>query len=124
MVSAVKNIDPRIRVFYHSCGNIEGLIPELIETGIDILNPLQPDCMDLLKIKSKYGDRLAFWGSVSVQKTMSFGTPDDVRAEVTRRIKTLGTDGGFILSPAHVLAAETPWENITAFFEAAETSVR
>jgi uroporphyrinogen decarboxylase len=120
MVSAVKDIDPRIQVFYHSCGNIEELIPELIETGIDILNPLQPDCMDPLKIKMKYGDRLSFWGSVSVQSTMSLGTAEDVRAEVAERVKTLGIGGGFILSPAHVLAAETPWENIKAFFEASE----
>ena len=76
--------------------------------------------MDPLKIKTKYGDILSFWGSVSVQKTMSFGTPEDVRSEVAERIKTLGTGGGFILSPAHVLAAETPWENIEAFFEASQ----
>ncbi len=123
MVSTVKNIDPGIHVFYHSCGNIMDLIPELIDTNIDILNPLQPDCLDLSIIKKKYGDRLSFWGSVSVQNTMPFGTPEDVRAEVTRRIKTLGTGGGFILSPAHVLGAETPWDNIDAFFEAAEIPV-
>jgi uroporphyrinogen decarboxylase len=117
---AVKRANPAAYVFYHSDGNIEPLIPELIEIGIDILNPIQPECMDPAAIKRRYGDRLSFWGTVSVQQTMPRGTPDEVRAEVRARIRDVGYDGGLILAPAHVLGPETPWENIVAFFEAAD----
>jgi uroporphyrinogen decarboxylase len=87
--------------------------------GIEILNPVQPECMDAAALKRRYGDRLSFWGTVSVQQTMPFGTPADVRAEVRRRIREVGRGGGLILAPAHVLGPEVPWENIVAFFEAA-----
>lgn len=117
---AVKAANPASRVFYHSDGNVATLIPELIEIGVDILNPIQPECLDPAALKRRYGDRLAFWGTVSVQRTMPFGSPDDVRAEVRERIRTVGRGGGLILAPAHVLGPETPWENIVAFFEAAD----
>ncbi len=120
-VRAVKVADPAARVFYHSDGDVTALVPELIEVGIDILNPIQPECMDPAAIKRRYGDRLAFWGTVSVQRTMPLGTPDDVRAEVRSRVRDVGCGGGFILAPAHVLGPETPWENIVAFFEAADS---
>ena len=82
---------PGTFVFYHSDGNVEPAMPELIEAGIDILNPVQPECMDPAAIKRKYGDRLSFWGTVSVQRTMPFGTPDEVRAEVRARIRDVGS---------------------------------
>jgi len=118
-IRAIKKIRSKTYVFYHSDGNVEALIPELIEIGVDILNPVQPECMDPAAIKRRFGDRLSFWGTVSVQKTMPFGTSDDVRSEVRARIRDVGGGGGFILAPAHVLGPETPWENIVAFFEAA-----
>jgi uroporphyrinogen decarboxylase len=121
-VRAVKAANAGTFVFYHSDGNVEAAIPDLIETGIDILNPVQPECMDPAAIKQRFGDRLSFWGTVSVQRTMPFGTPSDVRAEVQARIRDVGRDGGLILAPAHVLMPETPWENIVAFFEAADES--
>jgi uroporphyrinogen decarboxylase len=120
-VSAVKNVNADTAVFYHSCGKLTELIPHLIETGIDILNPIQPDCMDPAEIYGMYGHRLTLWGSISVQHTMPFGTPEDVHSEVKQRLRTLGERGGFILSPAHVLGPETPWENIAAFFHAAHS---
>jgi uroporphyrinogen decarboxylase len=107
-------------VFYHCDGSVAPLIPDLIETGIDILNPLQPECVDPAAVKRNYGDRLSFWGTVSVQRTMPFGTPDQVRGEVQQRIREVGRGGGLILAPAHVLGPEVPWENIVAFFEAAD----
>ena len=121
-VRAVKSANPDTYVFYHSDGNLEALIPELIETGIEILNPVQPECMDPAVLKRRFGDRLSFWGTVSVQRTLPFGSPADVRAEVHRRIREVGCGGGLILSPAHVLGPETPWENIVAFFEAADAT--
>jgi uroporphyrinogen decarboxylase len=119
-IAAVKSANPASRVFYHSDGNMAAIVPDLIDIGLDILNPLQPECMDPAEIKRKYGDRLSFWGSVSVQRTMTQGTPSEVRREVRERIATVGRGGGFILAPAHVLGPETPWENIVAFFCAAD----
>lgn len=121
-VRAVKAARPETYVFYHSDGNVEPVIPELIEVGIDILNPVQPECMDPAAIKRQYGGRLSFWGTVSVQQTLPFGTPEQVRAEVRQRVREVGRGGGLILAPAHVLGPETPWENIAAFFEAADTT--
>jgi len=118
-IDAVRAVRADTPVFYHSDGDVTALIPELIEVGVDILNPVQPDCMDPAEVKRRYGRDLSFWGTVSVQHTMPFGTPDDVRAEVRARLETVGRDGGLILCPAHVLEPEVPWENIVAFFEAA-----
>ena len=118
-VRAVRDANPAAHVFYHCDGNVEPLIPDLIATGITILNPVQPECMDPAAIKRRFGDRLSFWGTVSVQRTLPLGTPDEVRTEVRARRRDVGYDGGLILAPAHVLGPEVPWENIVAFFEAA-----
>ncbi|MFA5865053.1 MAG: uroporphyrinogen decarboxylase family protein [Phycisphaerae bacterium] len=122
-IKAVKDAYPLAKIFYHSDGNVTSLVPELIEVGVEILNPVQPECVNPAELKQKYGKELAFWGAVSVQKTMPFGTPDDVKNEVRERIRTLGYNGGYILSPAHVLEPEVPWENIMAFFEAADERI-
>jgi uroporphyrinogen decarboxylase len=116
---AVKAANPASFVFYHSDGNVTALVPDLIQAGMDILNPVQPECMDPAALKQQYGERLSFWGTVSVQKTMPFGSAEEVRAEVRARIREVGRGGGLILAPAHVLSPEVPWENIVAFFEAA-----
>ena len=121
-VRVVKETNPATQVFYHSDGKVEAFIPDLMEIGIDILNPIQPEAMDPAAIKRRYGDRLSFWGTISVQRTMPLGTPDEVRAEVRARIREVGRGGGLILAPAHVLGPETPWENIVAFFDAADST--
>ncbi|MBN2457114.1 MAG: hypothetical protein JXB29_11365 [Sedimentisphaerales bacterium] len=117
-IEAVKQVSADVKIFYHSDGNLERLIPELIEVGVDVLNPVQPECMDPARIKEKYGKHLSFLGTISVQKTMPFGKPEDVYTEVQTRIETVDADGGLILAPAHVLEPEVPWENIQAFFQA------
>ncbi len=122
-IAAVKTANPGTFFCYHSDGNVEAVVPELIEIGVDILNPVQPECVDPAALKRLYGDRLCFWGTVSVQRTMSFGTPEQVRSEVGKRVCEVGADGGLILSPAHVLAPEVPWGNITAFFQAADQTI-
>ena len=120
VIQAAKEVKPDIQVFYHSDGNVWEAIPDLIEAGIDVLNPIQPECMDPAQVKSTFGDRLSFFGTISVQNTMPFGTPDDIRAEVKLRMETIGLNGGLLLAPSHVLQPDTPWENIVAFFEAIE----
>ena len=105
---------------HHSCGSIQAIIPDLIDCGLDILNPVQPDVanMDRRELKRRFGDRLSFHGSISIQKTLPFGTPDDVRAEVRERRQTLAPGGGFIFCTAHNIQADTPIENIEALFDA------
>jgi len=118
-ISAAKRIKPDILVYYHTDGDIYPIIPDLIEIGLDILNPVQPECMDPAEVKRMYGDRLAFWGTIGTQTTMPFGTPDEVRRVVKERIETVGPEG-LLLAPTHVLEPEVPWENIVAFVEAVE----
>lgn len=120
VISAVKERYPDMPIFYHSCGNCSAVIPELIEIGVTVLNPVQPECMDQRQIKESFGHQLAFWGGVSAQTNLSFGTPEQVRDEVKLRIETLGRDGGYLIGPNHVIEPEVPWENLLAYFEAVE----
>ncbi|MDA0745827.1 MAG: hypothetical protein O2954_04865 [bacterium] len=119
---AARRIKPDIQIWYHSDGNIEDIIPELIEIGITILNPVQPECMDPLHIKKKFGDKIVIDGTIGTQTTMPFGSPDEVRKIVHERVQTLAGDGAFIASPTHVLEPEVPLENLNAFVETAKAS--
>ena len=110
LISTAKSIKKDILIFYHSDGNIEKIIPELIEIGVNILNPVQPECLD--------PEKIAFWGTIGTQSTMPFGSVEDVRNIVKERIRTCGKSGGLLLAPTHVLEPEVPWENIVAFVEA------
>ncbi len=120
LIEGVKQINPDIHIFYHSDGWIEPIIPDMIEVGIDVLNPVQPECMDPGKIKQQYGDKLSFWGTVGTQTTMVTGSTADVSREVKERIETVGRDGGLVIAPANCISSDMPWENILAFFEAVE----
>ena len=121
VIAAAKAAAEDVILFYHSDGDIRAVVPELIEIGVEALNPVQPECMDPAELKRVYGDRLSFWGTVGTQSTLPLGTPEDVRQEVRRRIETVGRGGGLVLSPTHVLEPDVPWENIVAFFDAVET---
>ncbi len=106
--------------FIHSCGSIYALIPDFIEAGFDILNPVQCSAaeMDPKRLKKHFGDRIVFWGgSIDTQKTLPFGIPYDVRKEVIERIKIFGPGGGFIFNAIHNIQAKTPAENLLALFE-------
>jgi len=120
IINAAREIKPDILVFFHSDGACEEIIPDLIDVGVDILNPVQPECMDPALIKKQFGDKLAFWGTIGIQRTMPFGTPEDVEREVKERIETVGKGGGLLLTPTHLLQSEVPWENVVAFFEAVD----
>ncbi len=108
-------------VFHHSDGAIRKIIPDMIEAGIDVLNPIQWRCkgMDREGLKRDFGDRLVFHGGVDNQKTLAFGTPEDVRREVMENLQILGRGGGYILAPCHNIQAVSPPENIVAMYEAA-----
>ena len=86
----------------------------MIEIGVDILNPVQPACMDPVRLKREFGDRLYFWGSIDEQHTLPFGEPAEVQQEVMTRLKTLGEKGGLILGPTHHVQLDTPLENFWA----------
>ena len=117
IVAAAKEVNPDIIIFMHSCGKIEGMIDELIDAGVEVLNTVQPECNDQQAIKRTYGDRLSFWGGVGVQSVLPHGTPDEVRAATRKTIATLGPENGFLVAPAHILDPAIPWENIEAFIE-------
>lgn len=113
-----KEIHPEIRVWYHSDGNITEIVGDLIEAGMDILNPVQPECLDTDALHRRYGRRITFDGCIGTQSTMPWGTPDEVRARVKEVIEKYGQEGGLIVSPTHVLEPEVPLANIDALFEA------
>jgi len=108
-------------ILYHTCGSVYRLIPDLIDVGIDVLNPVQVSAaeMDSRRLKREFGRDLAFWGGVDNQKVLPQGTPEDVRREVRRRIEELGEGGGYVAAAAHNIQEDVPPENIVAMFEAA-----
>ncbi|OGV55252.1 MAG: hypothetical protein A2017_09500 [Lentisphaerae bacterium GWF2_44_16] len=118
VIKAVKDINPDVIVSYHSCGYVTPLIDDFIEAGIDVLNPVQPECMDFAEIHEKFGDRVSFWGTVGTQTTMPFGSPEDVKKCVHRNLKIAGEKGGLLCAPTHLVEPEVPWKNIMAYVEA------
>jgi uroporphyrinogen decarboxylase len=118
VIDEARKINPDVVVFYHSCGFVTPMIPHLIEAGIDVLNPVQPECMDFRKIHEMYGDRLSFNGTVGTQTTMPFGTPDEVRKEVFKNLDIAGDKGGLLVAPTHMLEPKVPLENLIAYIKA------
>jgi hypothetical protein len=111
------------KTMYHSCGSIFELMDDLIESGVDILNPVQCSAnkMDPKTLKEKYGNKIVFWGGgINTQKTLPFGTPEDVKKEVKERINIFGKGGGFVFNPIHNIQRGTPQENLVALVEAVE----
>lgn len=115
----------KAKIFYHSDGNIYSLLPDLIEIGVDLLNPVQVnagDMGDTARLKREFGDRLSFCGAIDTGWVLPSGTPDDVRAEVRRRIKDLGPGGGYILASVHCIQPDVPVENIIAMLDEAKVA--
>ena len=117
----------KAKIFYHSDGNIYPLLPDLVEIGVDLLNPVQVnagDMGDTARLKREFGDRLAFCGAIDTGWVLPFGTPTDVRAEVRRRIKDLGPGGGYILASVHCIQPDVPLANVIAMLEEAKVAGR
>ncbi len=112
-----------LKVFLHCDGSSRAIIPDLIDIGVDILNPIQPACVGMApaELKSEFGDRLCFHGAVDTQQTLPFGTKEQVIAEVRERIETMGAGGGYILAPVHTVEADVPIDNLLTVYEAART---
>jgi uroporphyrinogen decarboxylase len=115
---AARRIKPDIQIWYHSDGNIEEIIPELIEIGVTILNPVQPECINPVDIKKRYGKELVLDGAVGTQTLMPFGTPTEIMETIQDYKRSLGYDGAFIISPTHILEPEVSLENVVSFIEA------
>ncbi|MFP4054037.1 MAG: uroporphyrinogen decarboxylase family protein [Phycisphaerae bacterium] len=116
--AAARQIKPDIKIHYHSDGNILDIVPDLVEAGLDILNPVQPECLDADAIYARFNGRLSFDGCIGTQSTMPWGTPDEVRTRVRECIDRYGRGGGLILAPTHILEPEVPIANIEAFVDA------
>jgi uroporphyrinogen decarboxylase len=119
MFNEFRRVKPDIKIAWHSCGSILPIIEDFIEIGLDILNPIQPNAygMEPQFLKDTYGDHLCFFGGVDVQQLLPFGTVEEVKDEVSRRIRILGRDGGYIVAPAHNIQPDTSVENILAMYE-------
>ncbi|MDK2896796.1 MAG: hypothetical protein PWP04_916 [Candidatus Atribacteria bacterium] len=117
LIDGYKNLNPRVFTQYHSDGYIEPIIGDLIEVGIDILNPVQPESMDLKRIKKLYGDKLTLHGTISVQSLLPFSSLEELKSRVKEIIEICSPGGGYIMAPTHAIQADTPLENILAVYE-------
>lgn len=115
-------VNSSVKLMFHSCGGIRPFIPNLIEIGLQVLDPVQPRAagMDSAELKREFGDRLTFHGGVDEQKVLPFGSEEDVEAEVRLRIRAFAPGGGYILAPSHYVQADTPPANIVAMCRAAQ----
>jgi uroporphyrinogen decarboxylase len=118
VINIAREESPDLLIFYHCDADFTRLVPDLVDIGVNVINPVQPDCMDAAAIKREFGDRLAIWGAVGSARLWDWGTPDQVRSEVKRCIETLGPQG-LLLAPAYDIDF-APFENIVAFIEAVE----
>jgi uroporphyrinogen decarboxylase len=118
IISTARTVNPAVRILYHSDGYIEPIIPDLVEIGVNVINPVQPDVMDPAKLKEKYGSKLAFWGTVGTASDWLYGSPSAIEAEAKERIETVGREGGLVIAPAYDLEPKVKWENVLALVKA------
>jgi uroporphyrinogen decarboxylase len=109
-----------IPVIHHSCGNIMEIIGDLIEIGVNVLNPVQPNALDIKKLSDDYGDKLAFFGGVCNQEVLPYGSPEEVDTHVKHLVDVLGRHGRYIIAPSNGIGKDVPLENVDAFYAAAQ----
>jgi uroporphyrinogen decarboxylase len=119
VVAAGREVKPDLLVFYHSCGFVLPFLEELAEIGIDILNPVQPECMAFTDVHARIGGRMSFWGTIGTQSTLPFGAPQEVKEAVWTNLRRCGAAGGIVIAPTHLVEPEVPWANLVAMKEAA-----
>ncbi len=120
VISSAKAVKPDVLIFYHSCGYVIPFLEDLIEVGVEILNPVQPECMKFDEVYKLVGGRMSFWGTIGTQTTLPFGKPEDVKKAVWHNLDVCGKQGGILISPTHLVEPEVPWENLVAMKEACE----
>ncbi|MCX7806547.1 MAG: hypothetical protein N3A38_15380 [Planctomycetota bacterium] len=119
LIKGTREVNPEVRFFFHSDGNIMEIIEDLIEVGFDIINPIQPECVNPALIKKKWGSRVTLDGGGSVQRTLPFGTLEDVRREVDFLMRYCAYDGGYIFRASNAVSFDCPVQNVVAFYEMA-----
>lgn len=118
VINTAKEINPSILIHYHSCGYIIPFIDKLIESGVDILNPIQPECMSFEEVHDRWGKRLSFWGTLGTQQLIPYGTPKKVYDQTIANLTKCGRKGGIVIGPTHMVEPEVPWENLVAITDA------
>lgn len=118
-IRETRKINPEIKFFFHSDGNILEIIEDLIEVGFDVVNPLQPECLNPALVKARWGSRITLDGGGSVQRTLPFGTIEDVRREVDFLMRCCAYDGGYVFRASNAVSFDCPTENVVAFYESA-----
>ena len=119
IIDSAREIKPDIFFVVHCCGDCTEAIPEYLELGLDLLNPLQPEAMDVRRIYETYHHRLSFWRALGVQSTLASGTPEDVKRETENLVELCRGKGGLIIGPAHTIEPGTPLANVYAYLETA-----
>jgi uroporphyrinogen decarboxylase len=119
VLDTVRARHPRTAFFFHSCGDITDIVPDIVELGFSILHPVQPECMDAAAVKAAWGSRIVPCATIGAQRALSLGTAEEVRRETARLMDTLGADRRCIVCPSNRVQPETPWENVMAFAQAA-----
>lgn len=118
VVDAARAINPEIIILYHSCGYVTPFIPDLIDAGVDVLNPVQPESMNFEEIYKEYGNNLSFCGTLGTQTLMPFGKPEEIKETLNKYLDMVGPKGGLLACPTHILEPEVPIENVVAYIEA------
>ena len=118
LVRHFRGIRPDVKIAFHCCGHVTPLIPDLIDIGIDILEAVQAETMDISHLKREFGRDIAFWGAVGAQTVLARTTPEQVIEGVRQTLAIMAPGGGHIASPCHTLTDEVPWESVLAFHEA------
>ncbi len=121
-VSLLKSLNPKVLAFIHSDGDLSTVLEDLIECGFDAVHPIQPESMDMMDVKRRYGDRLTLFGGVSVQSELPRSKPEEIRSLVRQRIQLLGENGGFILAPSNTILSDAPPESIAAMYQEAQAT--
>ena len=120
IVERIRAINDDVKIAFHCCGHVTPLIGDLIEVGVDILQAVQAECMDLAELKQEFGSALTFWGGVGAQSVFARTTPEQVIEGVRSTLRVMAPGGGYIASPCHTLTEEVPWESIVAFHKGLE----
>ena len=107
-----------IPIIHHSCGDIQDIVGDLVEMGLDMLNPLQPEAMDLKELVKLYGSQLSFYGGISVQNVLPFGTAADILEAVKECVDTLGKYGGYMIAPSQSITSDVPTSNVNTLLDA------
>jgi uroporphyrinogen decarboxylase len=119
LIAETRKVNPAVRFFFHSDGDVQPIIDDIVEVGFDVLNPLQPECLNPGLVKARWGGQIVLDGGGSVQRTLPRGTVEDVRREVDFLMTTCAYDGGYVLRASNVVPFDCPIENVVAFYETA-----